>query len=112
MLPRVNKPDGIMTADYLFRNECWDLKTINGLGKRVLEDSIKRKKRQSKNFIFDITNSKIEKESLFQQLDKIYKSKTTDWVDKIIVKKYEDVLVIYKRKQKCDRAGNSARPHS
>ena len=111
MLPRVNKPDGIMTADYLFRNECWDLKTINGIGKRVLEDSIKRKKRQSKNFIFDITNSKIEKESLFQQLDKIYKSKTTDWVDKIIVKKYEDVLVIYKRKQKCDRAGNSARPH-
>lgn len=28
MIPRVNKPDGIKTADYLFRNEYWDLKEI------------------------------------------------------------------------------------
>ena len=40
MLPRINKPDGIQTADYLFRGEYWDLTTINGSGKRVLEDSI------------------------------------------------------------------------
>ncbi len=98
MIPRVNKPDGIMTADYLFRGEYWDLKTINGSGKRILEDSIKRKKRQSKNFIFDITNSKIEKYNLFEQLKKIYSSKTTNWVDKIIVKKDKDVSVVYKRK--------------
>lgn len=98
MMPRVNKPDGIMTADYLFRGEYWDLKTINGFGKRVLEDSIKRKKRQSKNFIFDITNSKIEKYNLFEQLKKLYSSKATNWVDKIIVKKDKDVSVIYKRK--------------
>lgn len=98
MIPRVNKPDGIMTADYLFRGEYWDLKTINGSGKRILEDSIKRKKRQSKNFIFDITNSKIEKYNLFDQLKKIYSSKTTNWVDKIIVKKDKDVSVVYKRK--------------
>lgn len=98
MIPRVNKPDGIMTADYLFRGEYWDLKTINGSGKRILEDSIKRKKRQSKNFIFDITNSKIEKYNLFEQLKKIYSSKTTNWVDKIIVKKDKDVSAVYKRK--------------
>ena len=98
MIPRVNKPDGIMTADYLFRGEYWDLKTINGSGKRILEDSIKRKKRKSKNIIFDITNSKIEKYNLFEQLKKIYSSKTTNWVDKIIVKKDKDVSVVYKRK--------------
>lgn len=31
---RINKPDGIMTADYLFRNEYWDLKSITGCGKK------------------------------------------------------------------------------
>ena len=33
MLPRVNYPEGIKTADYLFRGEYWDLKEINGNGK-------------------------------------------------------------------------------
>lgn len=98
MLPRINKPDGIQTADYLFRGEYWDLKTINGSGKRVLEDSIKKKKRQAKNFIFDITNSKIEKYNLFEQLKKLYNSKATDWIDKIIIKKDENASIIYIRK--------------
>lgn len=97
MIPRVNKPDGIMTADYLFKGEYWDLKSISGHGKRIIEDTIKKKKRQSNNFIFDITNSKIEKDSLFKQLKKVYNSKTTDWVDKIIVKENNDVIVIYKK---------------
>lgn len=98
MLPRINKPDGIQTADYLFRGEYWDLKTINGSGKRVLEDSIKKKKRQAKNFIFDITNCKIEKYNLFEQLKKLYNSKATDWINKIIIKKGENASIIYIRK--------------
>ena len=98
MLPRINYPYGIMTADYLFKNELRDLKTIVGSGKRVIEDAIKRKKMQSKNFIFDITNSNINKVDLFSQLTKIYNSKTTDWVDKVIVKDRENVLVIFKKR--------------
>ncbi len=43
MLPRVNKPDGIMTADYLWNNEYWDLKTIIGSGKQVLYHSVYKK---------------------------------------------------------------------
>ena len=92
MLPRINKPDGIMTADYLIDNEYWDLKNINGRGKRVIEDAIKKKRNQSNNFIFDITKSKIKKDDLFNQLEKIYKSKTTNWVNKIIVKKGNKVI--------------------
>ena len=98
MLPRINKPDGIMTADYLFRNEYWDLKSITGCGKRIIEDTIKRKKRQSKNFIFDITNSNIQENDLLRQLEKVYNSETTKWVNKIIVKKNENVIIILKRK--------------
>lgn len=98
ILPRINKPDGIMTADYLFRNEYWDLKSITGCGKRIIEDTIKRKKRQSKNFIFDITNSNIQENDLLRQLEKVYNSETTKWVNKIIVKKNENVIIILKRK--------------
>lgn len=100
MLPKVNKPDGIMTADYLFKNEYWDLKTIKGKGKRVIEDAIKKKERQSQNFIFDVTNSKIEERDLLNQLSKIYNSKTTEWVDKVIAKKDDNVIAIYKRNKK------------
>lgn len=98
MLPRVCNPDGISTADYLWNSEKWDLKTINGIGKRVIEDAVKKKKEQANNFIFDITPSKIEKENLYKQLQKLYNSKTTNWIDKVIVKKENDVMVIYKRK--------------
>lgn len=40
MMPRINYPNGIMTADYLFKNEYWDLKTIKGSGKRSIEDEL------------------------------------------------------------------------
>lgn len=44
LLPRINDPIGIMTADYLFRDEYWDLKNVMGNGKKVIEDLIKKKK--------------------------------------------------------------------
>ena len=44
MLPRINKPDGIQTADYLFRGEYWDLKKITGKGKNTLDSAINKKK--------------------------------------------------------------------
>lgn len=59
MLPRINKPDGIQTADYLFRGEYWDLKTINGKSNQVLFHSIYKKKTQSNNFIFNIISPEL-----------------------------------------------------
>lgn len=102
MLPRINNPDGIQTADYLFRGEYWDLKEITGKGKHTLDSAIKKKKSQSNNFIFDISNSEITVESINKQLNLIYKSKDRKWVDKIIVKQNKNVIVINKRKQKRD----------
>lgn len=100
MCPRVNSPDNISTPDYFWNGEKWDLKCINGYGKRAIEDAIKNKNRQACNFIFDITDSKIEYNNLQNQLQKIYKSKTTDFVDKIVCKKGNDVIFIYKRIKK------------
>ena len=98
MLPRVNNPSGIMTADYFFKNEYWDLKEILGNGKHTLDSAIKKKKSQAKNFIFDISNSVINIESINNQIKKIYKSKDRKWIDKILVKRNNDVVIIYKRK--------------
>ena len=98
MIPRVNKPDNISTPDYIWNEENWDLKSITGSGKRVIEDSVKKKKKQSNNFIFDLTESKIANDDLLRQAKKIYSSKSTEFVDKIIIKKDDSVICIYKRK--------------
>lgn len=98
MLPRINKPDGIQTANYLFRGEYWDLKEIVGCGKRVFEDSIKDKRKQSHNFIFEISQSCLEKNNILFQVGKIFSSKSTNFVDKIIVKSKKKLIVVYKRK--------------
>ena len=45
MLPKINKPDGIPTADYLIDNEFYDLKRIYDSGKRTLKDAVKDKKK-------------------------------------------------------------------
>ena len=93
MLPRVNKPDGIMTADYLYKKEYWDLKEIIGNGKRTIDTSIKKKKNQSQNFIIDVSNSKITDIEVFKQIEKIYINRK--WINKVIVKRNEKVLFIY-----------------
>ena len=63
MCPKVNKPDGIKTPDYLFRNEYWDLKEIKGNGKNTIDSIIKKSKNQTINYIIDIakTTSKLTK---------------------------------------------------
>lgn len=98
MVPRVNKPDGIKTADYLFRDEYWDLKSIEGNSNSTLDSAIKKKKSQAKNFVFDVSNSEISRESIKKQINNIYKNKNRQWVDKILVKRNNDLIVIKKRK--------------
>lgn len=97
MVPRVNNPEGISTPDYMFRNEGWDLKTINGAGKQTLYHAIYKKKNQSKNFIFDASNSKLEIDELKKQIYKLYDREDTEFLQKIILKKNQNSFV-YKRK--------------
>ncbi len=97
MVPRINNPDGIKTPDYLFRGNKWDLKTISGNGKQVLYHSVYKKSKQSNNFIFDTTSSKLNIEDIKLQVDKLYKRTDIPFVNEIIVKKGNDFL-IFKRK--------------
>lgn len=100
MCPRVNNPDGISTPDYLFRGEKYDLKEITGSSIRVIDNAIKGKQNQASNFILDITNSKLSKSELLKQAKAVYSSKGRVWVNRIIIKKYDELIVILERKKR------------
>lgn len=98
MVPRVNKPDGISTPDYLFRNEYWDLKEITGNGKNTIDSLLKKQKNQSLNFIIDLSNTKMPVQEAIRQIEKVYKKKDRRWIEKIILKNKEDLIKIYKKR--------------
>lgn len=100
MCPRINVPDGISTPDYLFRNERYDLKEIRGSSSRVIDNAIKGKQNQATNFILDITESELSELELIKQAENIYNSKGRIWVERIIMKKNDKLVVIIERKKR------------
>lgn len=99
MLPRINIPEGIQTADYLFRGEKWDLKEIKSTGKNVLDNRVNGLKKQANNFIFDISNTTISIKKIKNQIDKLYESPNRKWINKIMLIKNQKLICIYIRKK-------------
>lgn len=99
MLPRVNIPEGIQTADYLFCGEKWDLKEIKSTGKNVLDNRVNGLKKQANNFIFDISNTTISIKEIKNQIDKLYESPNRKWINKIMLIKNQKLICIYIRKK-------------
>ena len=99
MLPRINIPEGIQTADYLFRGEKWDLKEIKSTGKNVLDNRVNGLKKQANNFIFDISNTSISIKEIKNQIDKLYESPNRKWINKIMLIKNQKLICIYIRKK-------------
>lgn len=97
IIPRINEPEGIKTPDYIINNKKFDLKEIRGNGKYVIEGNLRKKERQSNNFIVDISNSKLNLEEIEKQIESIYISKRYLWIDKIFIIKYNKVIRAYKR---------------
>lgn len=97
LLPRINVPEGIKTADYLFKDELWDLKEINGYSKYSFGHAVEGKKKQANNFIFDITKSKLSKKDIYVQLNLLFASKHTSWISKVIIKDNKKLLGVYKK---------------
>lgn len=104
MLPKVNNPQSVKSADYIFRNEFLDLKTINKSNKKELSEdaiynSLKNCQKQSNNFILDITNYIYGKDVVNKQINKIYNSKHRSWVNRIYLLEKEKIIKIYERKK-------------
>ena len=104
MLPKVNNPQGIKSADYIFKEEFLDLKTINKSNKQELSrdaiyNSLKNCQKQSNNFVLDITNYIYDENTVNEQINKIYNSKHRSWVDKIYLLKKGKIIKTFKRKK-------------
>ena len=97
IIPRINKPCGIKTPDYIINNERFDLKEIIGSGKYVIEGNIKKKNKQANNFIIDLTNTKVKFKEIERQIESIYISKRYLWIDKIFIIKKNNIEKVYKR---------------
>lgn len=99
MVPRVNNPQGISTPDYLFRGKGYDLKTLSKeAGENTIINRIKKARKQSKNFILDLTNAKKITDSVLKsQIQRIYKDKETAFVDTIIVIRNGNIVVVVKK---------------
>lgn len=100
MVPRVNSPQGVSTPDYLFRGTAYDLKTISSAGKKILYDRISRKRAQANNFIFDLEKSELTEEAVQKQIEYIYNSGHTRFVDTVMTIKNNQIRVYEKVKKK------------
>lgn len=99
MVPRVNNPQGISTPDYLFRGKGYDLKALSKeAGENTIINRIKKARKQSKNFILDLTNAKKITDSVLKsQIERIYEDKETAFVDTIIVIRNGNIVVVVKK---------------
>lgn len=97
LIPVVLQPKGVQTPDYTINNKRFDLKQVLGNGKNTLDTAINKKKKQSNNFVFDISKSKIEVKEALLQIDRIYNAKNRTWVDTIVLIKDKKILKVFKR---------------
>ena len=97
-VPQIMYPQGIQTPDYLINGERFDLKTFKSSGKNVFYNMIAKKKKQSPNFIFDITECPLSAEELERQINGLYSSHHTRFIEKIVVMKDGKIEKVYMRK--------------
>ena len=98
LLPRVNFPLGVKTADYEIDNEFWDLKTIEGKTKNTLCNAIKSKKEQSNNFVFELTTDGLSPKQAIENLENvIFKYDRYSFAKKVMVVDKEKIYKVFEK---------------
>lgn len=98
LVPRVNNPQGVSTPDYLFHGREYDLKTLSEkAGSNTMFQRVKKAKRQSRNFIIDVSGTKLDSETIKQQISKIFWSENTRFVDEIVIINGDRIIQVAKR---------------
>lgn len=100
MIPRVLNPQGISTPDYTLNGEAFDLKELMGESKNLVYNALSKKKKQASNFVLDISDCPLDEKEIYRQINDVYRSRHTTFIDKIILVKNEKVIRILKRKNK------------
>lgn len=97
LIPQIMHPQGIQTPDYLIDGERFDLKCFESAGKHVIYNLISKKKNQSPNFIFDMTECPLSLEEIESQIAGVYSSTHTRFVNEIIVMRNGKIIKAYRR---------------
>lgn len=99
IIPRINKPCGIKTPDYIINNERFDLKKITSKRRNdCVKTSLRNQEKQANNFIIDNTAQTVSDADILKQIDEIYNSKGFLWINKIYLLKDDKFIKIFKRK--------------
>ena len=99
LIPRITFPQGIQTPDYLIDGMKYDLKTPIGNGKNTIYGMVKSKKKQSNNFVICADDTLLSNDELERQINDIYKSKHTSFIDTIVLIREKKILKVYSRKK-------------
>lgn len=97
-VPKVNFPLGVPTPDYLINGKRFDLKGISGHGKNVVDNNMRKSKKQANNFVIELERTDISAEEVLKQLNNIYRSGRRD-VDIVIVKRGKQLVDIVQKKK-------------
>ena len=99
MIPRINFPEKIQTPDYLINGSKFDLKTPLGASKNTIYGMVKSKKKQANNFVICLDETALSMEEVENQINDIYRSRHTAFVDRIILVKGGRIEKAYERKK-------------
>lgn len=99
MVPKVNEPQSVRTADYLFHGHYYDLKTLEQVppGKNPIYNPVKKSNGQTAKVIVDVTIPDLDAATIEQQVDKIFWSRETRFVDEIVIIRGDKIEKVFKR---------------
>jgi len=98
MVPRVNNPQGVSTPDYLFHGKGYDLKTIGKTtGKNPIFNRVRKAKNQARRFVIDISKAELSDDTIEQQIDKVFWSKETQFVEELVFIQDGKIVRVVKR---------------
>lgn len=103
-LPVINEEDGIECADYMYYKTKYskgiflEEKETHEKGKNIFYHALESKENQADTFLIDCTDSKFNKNEIYERLNKVFKYKETKYVKTIIVKKGKKLFGVFTRK--------------
>ena len=73
LFPRFNIPENFKTADYKIGKEYFDYKHTLGKSNQLIYHNVVKNKKQSLNYIINITNINLNKEDIMYQIDDTFR---------------------------------------
>ena len=97
LLPRVNIPENVNSADYSFNGIKFDRKGPTGSGKNTILNQIYGIEKQAHNMVLDISDVGLSYKRVLKDLDKAYSLKSCSHLDVVIITRNGEILKILER---------------